>query len=796
MCNARRALAAAGVLLLGTVTDMSAQGTSPVRDTIPATAAPVKPPATPRPTPPQTAPKSAPVTQPVISALRIEGNTNIGTSELKAAMETVSSACKLVPRYCTVLPLGFLRNKKRLDRAELDRDMLRLRVLYWKRGWRAAQVVPRIRPGSNGEVAIDIEVNEGPATVIGSVSLGVLDTLLNAREKARLVTLKPGEPLDLITLDSIAVRIAALLDSRAFGDATLNPVAVVDTASPRADVTIEVNKLYQTRVETVRVEGTERYDPRLVANTMGVDAGDKYSRGVLSESQRALYAAGFFRRAVVRVEPGSADSLKKLIASVEELPPRSFRVTGGVSTVDFFQVDARYLNANFRSNASRLSVQATVGNLLASQLVGKPPFNNVLQGRQDDDTPKYLEPTFQLNADLRRRWLSDYRNQTGLSLFGFRRSSPGVFVEQGGGAATSFTRNVLPYLPLSFQYRLEFTSTSAADTYFCVNFGVCDESSLSVLRRTQRLAPLAITVTTDRRDDPIGPTRGYSFRSEAEFADSWTGSQFGYARFEIEGAKYFQSSEKLTVVMHARGGIVTGFGGSSNARGPDGRPIILPRKRFYAGGARSVRGYGENQLGPRVLVIPRSAFQPSDSLYQTFFTDSNKLKERLPCLPSTPLPQCPTVFDSLTVPRDRGRNTSNFLDGDFQAKPLGAETLLEASIELRYRLRGPLTAAAFIDAGSVGAQFGGTATVFTPGIGIRYLSPVGPIRVDLGYNPRSREQLSVITELAPRDVSWGAPRTEGLFEIPVKRGFAPATGTGLGGIFNKLTLHLSIGEAF
>ena len=788
MCNARRAFVAAGVVLLCTNADLSAQATPPVRDTAQSSAAPPAPPL-------KAPPKPAAPTRPVISALRFEGNTNIGTSELLAAMQTEPSRCK-VPLVCRVIPLGLLRRKYTLDRSELERDMLRLRVLYWKRGWRAAQAVPRIRPDSNGEVAIFIEVNEGPATVIGTLTLGALDTLLSDRDRSRLVTLKPGEPVDLITLDSIAVRIAALLDSRGYGDATLNPVAVADTASPRADVTIEVNKLYRTTIEVVRVEGTERYDPRLVANTMGVDAGDMYSRGVLSESQRALYAAGFFRRAVVRVEPGSADSLKKLIASVEELPPRSFRVTGGVSTVDFFQMDARYLHANFRNNASRLSMQATVGNLLAPQLVGKPPFNNVLQGRQDDDTPKYLEPTFQLNADLRRRWLSDYRNQTGLSLFGFRRSSPGVFVEQGGGAAASFTRNVTPYLPVSFQYKMEFTSTSAADTYFCVNFGVCDERSLSVLRRTQRLAPLAISVTTDRRDDPIGPTRGYSFRSEVEFADSWTGSQFGYARFEIEGAKYFQLTEKLTVATHARGGIVQGFGGSGNVRGVRGSPIILPRKRFYAGGARSVRGYGENQLGPRVLVIPRSVFQPSDSLYQTFFTDSSKLKERLPCPPSTALPQCPTEFDSLTVPRDRGRATSNFEDGDFQAKPLGAETLVEASIEARYRVWGPLTAAVFIDAGSVGAQFGGTATVFTPGIGVRYLSPVGPIRVDIGYNPRSREQLSVITELAPRDVSWGASRAEGLFEIPAKRGFNPATGTGFGGIFNRLTLHLSIGEAF
>jgi outer membrane protein assembly factor BamA len=769
VCNARHVRSAAGVVLLGCLAAVSAGA--------------------------QQAPSlRRVVAQPVIRSLKITGNANIGDAELKAAMATVPSACRGVPSYCTVLPLGFLRKKHSLDRAELDRDMLRLRVLYWKRGWRASQVTPVIEKTDGGEVRIEVRVQEGPPTVVGTLDIGALDTLFGERDKRRLVAVNPGDPLDLIRLDSIAVRIAAQLDRRGYGDVTLNPVAVVDTGSPKAAVTLEVNKLYQTVIDSVRVEGTERYDPRLVANTMGVRKGTRFSRERMVESQRALYAAGFFRRAVVRVESAGPDSLKRLIASVEELPPRSFRVTGGVSTVDFLQFDARFLNANFRNNASRLSLQATVGNLLAPQLVGVGPFQNVLENTQVAGSPKYLEPTFQLNTDLRRRWLSDYRNQTGFSVFAFRRSSPGVFIETGGGAAASFTRNVSPFVPVTLQYRTELTATSAAEAYFCVNFGVCDRNSLRVLQNTQRIAPLALTATSDRRDDPIGPTRGYSWRSELELADSWTGSQFGFVRLELDGAKYFHVSEQLTIAVHGRGGFVRGFGGTASARQIGGRPVILPRKRFYAGGARSVRGYGENQLGPRFLVIPRSVFQPTQAGFDSLLANPTLRDGRLPCIPTVALHDCFT--ETTGAPIVNGRRTSNFEDNDFLAKPLGGEAMVEASIEARYTVWGPITLATFLDAGSVGAEFRGTATVFTPGIGVRYLSPVGPIRVDLGYNPRRREQLDVITELEPRDVSWGSSRTEGLFEIRNTRGFNPATGTGFGGFFNRLTLHLSIGEAF
>ena len=758
--NARRALSAAGVVLLGVSAGTSVRAQSLKRV----------------------------VVQPVIDELKIDGNVNITTAELKAAIVTEATKCKPVRGVCKLLPFDFLRKKKLLDKAELDRDLLRLRVLYWKRGWRASQVTPVVTKIDEGHVRIALKIAEGPPTLIGVLNLGPLDSLLDIHRLRPLVDIRAGQPLDLIHLDSIAVRIAAHLDEEGYGDVTINPVAVADTNSPLATVTLKAEKLYLTRVESVRVEGTEKYDPRLVANTMQVKAGDNYSRIGVIESQRALYAAGFFKRAFVRVEPGSTDALKKLIAAVEELPARSFRVTGGVSTVDFFQADARYSDANFRNSAGRLSLQATLGNILAPQLIGKSPFVNVLKDITTEDSPKYLEPTFQLNADVRRRWLSDFRNQSGLSAFAYRRSSAGVFVDQGAGAAASFTRNVTRYVPVSLQYRLEFTKTTAADTYYCVNFGVCDEVSLAVVSRTQRLAPLSLTASSDRRDDPIGPTRGFTWRAELEFADGWTGSQLGYGRFELEGSKYFHASEKLTIAVHGRGGLVRGIGSTGK--------VILPRKRFYAGGARSVRGYGENQLGPRVLVIARSRFQPTADSFAVLITDSTRFSDRLPCAPAIRLPNCAT--DPSSSPRVNGRPTSNFEDGDFLPKPLGAETMIEGSIEARYRFWGPLTFAAFIDAGSVGAKFGGTPTVYTPGIGLRFLSPVGPIRVDLGYNPRSDEQLSVITELAPRDATWlppGAP-TKGLYQINSTRSFNPATGTGFGGFFNQLTLHLSIGEAF
>ena len=540
---------------------------------------------------------------PVIRSLDFEGNDALGDDELAAVIATEASGCRslLATPLCWVWKGNAVYARRRLDRAELERDVLRLRVHYYKRGWRAVRIVPQVVPVDSGTVDVALRILEGPPTLVGALDLGPADSLLGPRAKRRaLEGIAPGRPLDLITLDSVGLRTTAALDARGYGDAQVIPSVAEDTASQRQDVTLTTYRPYRTFVERVRVEGTERYDPRLVANTLLLRPGDRYTREGTAESQRALYEIGYFRRAVVRTEPGSTDSLKVLVAQVEELQPKSFRLTGGVSTVDFLQVDARYVNANFRSGGARLTLQGTVGNILAEQLNSRFVFNNVLPRNLDPEQNEYLAPTWQANGEVRRRWLSDPRNQTALSLFGYRRAAPGVFVDEGYGAAATFTRDLKRRWPASLTYRFEYTGVTAADTYFCVNFGVCDQQSLDVFSRKQRLSPLALTTLVDRRDDALGPTRGWFFRAEVEHAARYTLSDLRYTRAEVEATRYVPLGLRLTFGLHGRAGWV---GGAVNPRfGTEA--VIHPRKRFYAGGAQSVRGFGENQLGPRVLAIP------------------------------------------------------------------------------------------------------------------------------------------------------------------------------------------------
>ncbi|MGH9422424.1 MAG: BamA/TamA family outer membrane protein, partial [Thermoanaerobaculia bacterium] len=217
---------------------------------------------------------------------------------------------------------------------------------------------------------------------------------------------------------------------------------------------------------------------------------------------------------------------------------------------------------------------------------------------------------------------------------------------------------------------------------------------------------------------------------------------------------------------HARIGWVNALGSTAQAVGvalgsDDG--ILHPRKRFYAGGSHSVRGYGENQLGPRVLTVPIGVLQSHDSL-------------NVACTSGTDVTSCSP--------------NAGLLDRDFEPRPLGGNFVVEGSVEVRFPVWQQLSGAAFVDAGmvrqSTNPELARTKSAITPGFGFRYRSPVGPIRADIGINPGGSETLPVVTE----NIVNGQ-RT--LVTLQQRRIYSPTNG---GGILNRMILHLSIGEAF
>ena len=721
--------------------------------------------------------KSDQLEAPEVNKLSLRGVKAFPASELEKSISTEASHC----RGLILTPICWITKSKAvyahffLDRKELARDVLRIRVFYWKRGYRETTVDTVVTPVAGG-VGVTFRVHEGPPTLIRKIEVGPQTPVLSAKDIRGSVRVKVGKPLNLLALDSSVVNISNKLANRGYADAVVrvDTVVVYDT-SHWADVAISVNPRWLARIGEIRIAGNEQVAEATIRHSLALHEGEIFKRSDVIESQRNLYESQLFRHAAIVIPP-QGDSVKILEIAVREAPLREARISTGFNTADFVQVQGRFQHFNFLGGGRQLDVQGAVGNLLAGELNGVGVFRNVLKNATPDERAPFEQPTWQLSADVRQPWFQNARNTLGLGVFAHRRATPGVFIDRGEGAQASFTREIAIRAPASATYRFEFTRIEAGDLYFCVYFGVCDNGTIEAQRKPQRLSPVALTAQIDQTDQAFSPTKGMLGKLELEHASGFTASDYRYNRATADLATYMQVFRSSVLAIHARTGIVRALGSTGTALGvTDAQNVLHPRKRFYAGGSQSVRGYGENQLGPRALTIPYSkmvTLEGCDGSYATIAScDPNARTVK-----SRDASGNPTAFSTLQA-------------RDFTARPLGGTSLIEGSVELRFPIWRQIGGAAFVDGGLVGASrlrdlAKGSGAV-TPGAGIRYASPVGPIRVDVAYNPSMAEELPVYTERVNAQGQSEIVRLEKPYR------YEPATN-----FLDRITFHFSIGQAF
>ena len=449
----------------------------------------------------------------------------------------------------------------------------------------------------------------------------------------------------------------------------MDTAVVIDSATRTAVVKFTLNPKYKTTVEDIVVNGNEGVSERTIRKSLTFHIGDLFRRSEMLRSQRALYESNLFRRAAIEPRPpidiATPDSAKVIVVTVQESPPREARLSAGFNTVDFGQVEGRFTHYNFIGGARRLDVQAAVGNLLASSLNGRGIFHNA-SVPQTSGLARYFVPTYNASIDLRQPWFGSPHNELALSLFTHRRSAPGIYVDRGYGTSLTFTRDVADSAPASANYRFEISKVDAGDVYFCINYGVCDQPTLEALRGNQKLSPFTITSTIDRTNDPFSPNRGYPRQRERRARVRVHDFGFPLQSRERRRSRLLQVRRRGVIGAHARIGWVSPLGSADQALGVAGTVggnVLHPRKRFYAGGSHSVRGFGENQLGPRVLTVPIGNLQRNDSL-------------NVACTSGTDVTTCdPAVLK----------------DRDFEPRPLGGNFVVEGSVEARFPgLAGPL----------------------------------------------------------------------------------------------------------
>jgi outer membrane protein insertion porin family/translocation and assembly module TamA len=525
-----------------------------------------------------------------------------------------------------------------------------------------------------------------------------------------------------------------------------------------------------------------------------------YSEADVQQGQRNLYSLEIVRSALIAPDTvgmrSAPDTLVPLLIQVSTSTLHRVRLGSGWNMADCLSGEARWANRNVFGGAERLQLSGRLSNILAEELRGTEfcPYAGV---------GEFGGLTWAVSTELNIPWVISPRNSLSMSLFWERQSLVPVFIREAVGLNLVLTRSFRARMPLAVSYRPQRTGLEAAGIFFCTSLLVCNPEDIAVLEDPNWLSPVGLAISRDRTDNLLNPSQGYSSSLDFEHAARWTGSNFAYTRVTGEVSRYWELARRTVFAARLRAGWV-GAAEFSRVQG-SGLQIVHPQKRFFAGGANSVRGFPQNELGPRVLT---AEFTELLGAARVVNGDTLLLG---PCSPEQI-----ASFECDAAPLGENALTP---------RPTGGTRLIEGNVEYRFAASNDFQGVAFVDFGQVWSERGDFnlgALEWTPGIGARYFSPIGPLRMDLAYRTSAGEALPVVTSRIrpfvfgddpmsrvrlPEVDEQGNPLLDEdgnarVVAIPwIRRDelalLVPAVRFGSGrGLFSRLQIHLSIGQAF
>ncbi len=632
----------------------------------------------------------------VVRQLKFRGNDAFPSDILAAAIATTSSSTFATSPLLSWIGLG---EKRRLNELELRRDVPRLRLFYQIRGYLDAQVDTTVVRTAE-DVYITFAIHEGEPVRIRNFIIKGLDSIPGGRELLQDLPLREGDPFDRTLVYASADTIRNRLHDRGYAEALVRLEGFeVDRDKHNASVSLIVDPGVTAVIGEIHVQGTRRVDSAFVRSLLASRPGREYRERDIQQSQLNLYRSELFRFASVGLDtvhfvPGSG--VVPVTITVIEGPFHRIRAAAGYGTNDCFRTGAGWTARNALGSGQVFDVSAQVSKLGVGRPFGVGLEENFLCSALKDDSVGSARANYNITTSFRRPVFLSPSNSLTLSLFAERRSEFAVYLREDIGGSLTLIRETAERIPVTLTYRLSSGRTQANAVSFCAFFNACTETDVRELRQRRPLATLTLGAQRVRVNNPLDPSRGSNISAEVTHSSTLLGSsRFSeFTRFIADGAHYIPVGRSV-VALHARGGMVFAprlvLGGAGDVAN-----FVPPEQRFYAGGPNDVRGYNRNQLGPLVYVVRE------------------------------------TAIDTL----------GNIPEDSVQIAATGGNSIIVANVELRVPspfLGDRLRFAVFADGGTVWERGGsgpGSTIGFrvTPGGGIRFVTPLGPVRVDAAYS--------------------------------------------------------------
>lgn len=598
---------------------------------------------------------------------------------------------KLIRERMRVEPRGWLLSHGRFSQELLDEDVRNLTSLYRTNGFQQVVVKVQVKDdyqGETGRMVLLMDIVEGPQTLVSSLKIEG-SSKISESEVTPLLTTSAGQPY---SESNTAVDRDLLVNyyfDRGFSNVGFESLATPVPGNPeRMQVLYRVTEGEQSFVDRILVSGLNYTKPAVAERQFRLHPGEALSQSDMLETQRHLYDLGVFNEVKMAVQNRDGESkYKNVLLDFTEARRWTFNYGLGVEIQSgafggrtdpegttgaspTVSFDVSRLNVGGRAHT--LSFKSHLGNLQQRALLSydAPRLRNT----------NYLRLTLNLLYD----------NSLNVRTFTSQRMETSAQLEQIVSRVTTLL------------YRFTYRRIKASDLQISL-------ASLPLLSRPVRVGLPSFSYIREMRDDPIESHSGSYTTLDAGIASGWFGSEASFGRLLIQNSTYHAfRSKRWILARNTQIGIEEPFGSTVTqlgVGGPSSSTVLIPLpERFFAGGSNSLRGYSINQAGPRDpgtgQVLGGSAV----------FVNSLELR--------TPAPSLPYVDNNLSfvIFHDFG---NVFASASEMGKNL-----------LRWSQKDPQLCMAAATASQCNFSFMSHAA----GAGIRYRTPIGPVRLDVGYN--------------------------------------------------------------
>jgi outer membrane protein insertion porin family len=616
-----------------------------------------------------------------LAAVRLEGNKYFDNDTIHERLAIQQSSI--------LLPNG------RFSQRLLAADLTVIKNLYQANGFLDVKVAADLHDdyqGKEGQMEVLIKIEEGLQTLVGSLKVTGNSTYPLDR-LSLLLTCTKGQPYSEANVASDRDAVTYFYYNHGFPNVQFEAAVTPVPGEPqRMQVAYTITEGEQVFVDRVLVSGREYTRPYVVNREMRIGDGDALSQARMVDSQRRLYDLGLFNQVDVAVQnPDGQEPSKDVLFNLQEAKRWTFRYGGGIefatgnvptnnnpqgSTGVSPNGVLEITRLNMFGRDQTLTLRGRLGLLTRRGLIGY-------------DAPRlFHRENWRFNAT------AFYDNTADVNTFTSERLDGTLQAEQRYSRATILL------------YRLSYQRV-AVDP----NSLVIDPTLVPLYSKPVRLAIPSFTYVRDTRDNPIDSHKGSYNLADLGLATSALGSEANFGKVLLQNATYYTFKKRWVFARNTQIGILHPYGTNNFlSLPPSGSPlpseatsVPLP-ELFFAGGSNSLRGFSINQAGPRDTTTG----YPIGG--QGLFI--NNLEFR------TPPVALPLVGDNLGFVffHDMGNvfDTANHI------------------ISGMLRIHQPSIAACSPPGSPAPCNFSYNPQAV--GMGLRYKTPVGPVRLDVGYN--------------------------------------------------------------